>query len=86
MAWKRQTHANHGTILIETFSHEHAAGRLTENLAAKLKALGVTLAPIPRDGVFAVIERQERIGPFLRMLATFLKHFKGSRRDCPKTC
>ena len=79
MAWKRQTHANHGTILIETFSHEHAAGRLTENLAAKLKALGVTLAPIPRDGVFAVIERQERIGPFLRMLATFLKHFKGSR-------
>ena len=79
MEWKRQTHAEHGTVLIETFSHEHAAGRLTENLAAKLKALGVTLTPIPRDAVFAVLERQGRIGPFMRMLATFLKHYKDSR-------
>ena len=79
MEWKRQTHAEHGTVLIETFSHEHAAGRLTENLAAKLNALGVTLTPIPRDEVFAVLERQGRIGPFMRMLATFLKHYKDSR-------
>ena len=79
MEWKRQTHAEHGTVLIETFSHEHAAGRLTENLAAKLNALGVTLTPISRDEVFAVLERQGRIGPFMRMLATFLKHYKDSR-------
>ena len=79
MAWKRQTHAEHGTILVETFSHEHAAGRLTENLAAKLKHLGLTLTPIPRDEVFAVLERQGRIGPFMRILATFLKHYKDSR-------
>ena len=79
MAWKRQTHAEHGTILIETFSHEHAAGRLIKNLAEKLQAFDVTLAPIQRDQVFAVLKRQERINPFLRMLAIFLKHYKGAR-------
>ena len=81
MEWKRRTHAEHGTSLIETFSHEHAASRLTENLAAKLQAFKVTLVPIPRDQVFAVLERQGRIGPFMRMLATFLKHFKSARMN-----
>ena len=45
--WKRRLHAEHGTVLIETFSHEKAAGKLTENLAAKLAEHGVTLSPIP---------------------------------------
>ena len=79
MTWKRQTHAEHGTTLIETFSHEHAAGKLTENLAAKLHAHDVTLSPIPHDEVFAILNRQGRIDPFIRLLATFLKHFKGAR-------
>ena len=35
---------NTGTTLIETFSHEHTAGKLTENLAEKLRAHGVTLS------------------------------------------
>ena len=79
MEWKRRTHAEHGTILIETFSHEHAAGRLIENLAAKLRDSGVTLSPIPSSEVFAVLERQGKIDPFMRLLATFLKHYKGAR-------
>ena len=74
MEWKLRTHAAHGTILIETFSHEHAAGRLIENLAAKLRDSGVTLSPIPPAEVFAVLERQGKIDPFMRLLATFLKH------------
>ena len=45
MEWKRQLHAEHGTILIETFSHEHSAGRLLRNLEAELKAHGVELSP-----------------------------------------
>ena len=43
--WKLELHAEHGTTLIETFSHEQAAGRLTEKLAEKLRAHGVKFAP-----------------------------------------
>ena len=79
MAWKRQLHAERGTTLIETFSHEHAAGTLTRNLAAKLQAHGVSLSPIPPAKVFAILEEQGRIDPFIRLLATFLHHYKGAQ-------
>ena len=79
MDWKRRLHAEHATTLIETFSHERAAGRLTDNLAEKLAAHGVTLTPIPPEEVFAILEAQGKIDPFIRLLATFLHHFKGGR-------
>ncbi|WP_145683502.1 UvrD-helicase domain-containing protein [Azospirillum brasilense] len=77
MAWKRRLHADRGTVLIETFSHEKAAGRLTDNLAAKLAAHGVALSPIRPGEVFAILESQGRVSPFTRLVATFLQHFKG---------
>ena len=79
MKWKRQVHAKHGTVLIETFSHERADGKLIRNLTEKLAAHGVTLSPVPREQVFAILEEQGRIDPFMRLLTTFLQHFKGSR-------
>ena len=79
MDWKRWVHEEHGTVLIETFSHEHADGNLLRNLAKKLGAHGVVLSPIPRDDLFGVLEQQGRIDPFTRLLATFLQHFKGAR-------
>ena len=79
MEWKRQLHKKHGTTLIETFSHESAAGTLLDNLTARLRAHGVTLSPIPPSEAFAVLEQQGRIEPFIRLLATFLQHYKGSR-------
>ena len=79
MDWKRQVHAEHGTVLIETFSHERAEGKLIRNLTKKLAAHGVSLSPISRDKVFAVLEEQGRVDPFTRLLATFLQHFKGAR-------
>ena len=79
MDWKRKIHAKYGTILIETFSHEHADGRLVRNLEQKLASHGVTLAPIPRENVFAVLKKQGRIDSFTQLVATFLQHFKGSR-------
>ena len=78
MQWKRQLHDKHGTVLIETYSHERAAGKLTANLAVKLKARGVELAPIAPAEVFSVLDRQGRIDPFTNLVATFLQHFKGS--------
>ena len=79
MEWKRQVHADYGTVLVETFSYERAEGKLIRNLTEKLAAHGVSLAPIPKDKVFAVLEVQGRIDTFTRLLATFLQHFKGAR-------
>ena len=77
--WKRGVHAKHGTVLVETFSHEQTDGRLLRNLTEKLEAHGVALSPIPREQVFDILERQGRIDPLTRLVATFLQHFKGSR-------
>ena len=79
MQWKRRVHAEHGTVLVETFSHEQADGRLLRNLTEKLEAHAVTFSPIPREKLFAALDRQGRIDPFTRLVATFLQHFKGSR-------
>ena len=79
MAWKRRVHAERGTVLVETFTRERAEGRLLRNLEQKLAAHGVALTPLPRERVFSVLEAQGRIDPFIRLLATFLQHFKGSR-------
>ena len=77
--WKRGVHAEHGTVLVETFSHEHVDGRLLRNLTEKLAAHRVTLSPIPREKVFDVLEKQGQVDRFTRLVATFLQHFKGSR-------
>ena len=79
MEWKRKLHANHGTVLIETFSHENDDGKLSQHLAAKLADHGVTLSPIPADKTFAILEKQGRIDPFTRLVATFLQHYKGAQ-------
>ena len=77
--WKLELHAEHGTTLIETFSHEQAAGRLTENLAAKLRVHGVKFTRIPREEIFAVLNEQGRVEPLPQLVATLLQHFKGAR-------
>ena len=79
MDWKQQLHIEHGTILIETYSHEKAAGKLDENLAVKLADHGVTLSLIPPAEIFAVLEQQGRIDPFTQLVATFLRHYKGAQ-------
>ena len=86
MAWKRQTHATHGTTLIETFSYERVEGRLITALAEKLEP-HVTLTPLPPEKVFENLTELGQIDTFTRMLGTFLRHFKGSGRtveDCRK--
>ena len=77
--WKQGLHAEHGTVLIETFSYEKAAGELTKNLSEKLAAHGVTLSPIPSDQVFVALQEQEKVDPFTTLVATFLHHFKGAQ-------
>ena len=78
LEWKRNLHAEYGTTLIETFSHERAEGRLLRNLEAKLKQHGVTFSPITPERIFETLNQQNQIGPFAKLLATFLQHYKGS--------
>ena len=79
MAWKKELHEKHGTILVETFSHECAAGTLLRNLEKKLRDCGVTLSSVPPAEVFTTVEEKGWIDPFIRLVATFLQHFKGAR-------
>ena len=78
-AWKLELHAQHGTTLIETFSHEQASGQLMRNLTKKLRDHGIVLSSMPPDDIFDVLNEQGRVAPFARLVATFLQHFKGSR-------
>ena len=77
--WKLDLHAQHGTTLIQTFSHEQRAGKLMDNLARKLREHDVALNPIPTEEAFAVLNEQGRVAPFTDLVATFLQHFKGAR-------
>ena len=77
--WKIRLHRRHGTTLVETFSHEQTAGRLTESLAEKLRAHGVALKPLPRKRIFAALESQGRVPPLIQLAASFLQHVKGGR-------
>jgi len=77
--WKLALHKAHETVLIETFSYEKSAGRLTENLAEKLRTHGVELNPIPPADMFETLMEQGRVDPFTRFLATFIQHFKGAQ-------
>ena len=79
LEWKRQLHETHGTVLVETFSYEHASGTLITGLARKLAAHGVTLSPVPADRLFDALARQGRVDPFTRLVATFLQHVRGAR-------
>ena len=76
MAWKRQVHAEHGTVLIETYSYERSEGRLLEALAEKL-APHVRLAPRPPAEIYDRVVEMGQVDGFTRLLGTFLKHFKG---------
>ena len=85
MAWKKELHEKRGTILVETFSHERAAGTLLRNLEKRLRACGVTLSPIPPAEAFATLEEQGWIDPFMSLVATFLQHFKGAQLSHEQT-
>ncbi len=76
--WKQRLHAVHRTVLIETYSHEKTAGKLTEFLEDKLASHGVSLSPISQDDVFSLLHEQGRIDPFTRVVGTFLEHYKGA--------
>ena len=79
MEWKRDLHKRHGTRLIETHSHQRESGTLLRDLERRLAERGVALRRIPSGEIFATLDRHDRIDPFVRLLTTFLHHFKASQ-------
>ena len=83
ISWKRATHEQFGTVLVETYSHEKSAGTLLSGLKAKLEALpGKVLRtdPVPFAAVWKRLEEKGRMDRLLQTdSTTFLRHFKGSQ-------
>ena len=75
--WKRDTHAKHGTTLIETYSWQHGKDVLREELHATLETAGVIFSPLPRAALLDQLARQQDSN-LSRLLATFLDHAKTS--------
>lgn len=80
MTWKRKVHAEHGTILIETYSYERQEGQLLSKLAEKL-APYVTASPLPPETIFDRVTEMQQVDQFSRLLGTFLLKFKGGGYD-----
>ncbi|WP_425044674.1 UvrD-helicase domain-containing protein [Primorskyibacter sp. S87] len=75
MDWKRQVHAEHETVLVETYSWEREEGRLLEALAKKLEPY-VTLRPIPDIEIYDRVAEVGVVDSFTSLMGTFLRHFK----------
>jgi len=75
MDWKRQVHAEHETVLIETYSWEREEGRLLDALAEKLEP-HVTLRPIPNIEIYDRVAEVGVVDNFTSLMGTFLRHFK----------
>nr|WP_245544306.1 UvrD-helicase domain-containing protein [Oceanicola granulosus] len=84
MDWKRKVHAEHDTVLVETFSWERDEGRLLEALAKKLEP-HVTLRPISDIEIYDCVAEVGAVDSFTSLMGTFLRHFMngGYRvKDC----
>lgn len=84
MDWKRKVHAEHQTVLIETYSYERQEGRLLSSLAEKL-APYITLRPLSPDKIFDRVVELNQVDAFSMLLGTFLRKFKSggySLQDC----
>ncbi|UOA33133.1 DNA helicase IV [Sulfitobacter sp. DSM 110093] len=75
MDWKRQVHAEHETVLVETYSWEREEGRLLDALAEKLEP-HVTLRPIPNIEIYDRVAEVGVVDSFTSLMGTFLRHFK----------
>ncbi|WP_417480587.1 UvrD-helicase domain-containing protein [Maricaulis maris] len=75
MDWKRKVHAEHETVLVETYSWEREEGRLLDALADKLEP-HVTLRPIPDIEIYDRVAEVGVVDGFTSLMGTFLRHFK----------
>lgn len=77
--WKRETHNNYMTKLIETYSYEDSDGGLTDKLRAKLEMVGVVFNEVNYKTTFEnKIKYKDRV-LLIEIISTFLSLFKSNQ-------
>ena len=75
--WKRDTHDQHGSKLIETYSWQQRKGVLESSLEQKLREQEVEFNPVPYEELVRKLS-QESLSQLSHLLGTFLNHAKSS--------
>lgn len=80
MNWKRKTHENHGTTLIETYSYEMSEDILYKNLSQHLTSAGITLKPKSPSEIWNIINNtaKEEVKTFITLFGTFINLMKSN--------
>ena len=80
IAWKRELHRQHNTILIETFSYEMQEEVLFDNLKANLMAAGIKLQAKAPQEIWAIINQaaQEEVKSLMDLFSTFITLLKSN--------
>ena len=77
VTWKRATHSQNATTLIETCSWQHKQDTLLPTLRNRLEALGVRFELIPRETLIQQL-REQKLSWLSSLLMTFLNQVKTS--------
>ena len=80
IAWKRDTHSNYETTLVETFSYENKEGVLLEKLKTKLEAEGVVFKQRTNDEIWKILNTiaKDEVSALDTLINTFLNLFKSN--------
>ncbi len=86
MDWKRETHQNHQTNLIETYSYENKTNVLLSNLKTKLENFGVALQPRTSDEIWEILNSiaKDEVSALDTLINTFLNLFKSNNYEISK--
>lgn len=77
--WKRETHNNHKTKLIETYSYEDSEGGLADKLREKLEAVGVVFKEINYNFTFKNKIKYKDRTLLIEIICTFISLFKSNQ-------
>lgn len=78
MAWKRDTHRQFQTRLVETYSWEYENGDLFPKLSEALRKAGCSFAPISPNEALQMMNKSGVIDQFSELIGTFLTLYKGN--------
>jgi DNA helicase-4 len=86
IAWKRKTHSEHQTLLIETYSYENKEGVLLENLKANLEAQGVLFNERTNEEIWQILNSiaNDEVSALDTLINTFLNLFKSNNFQIEK--
>lgn len=80
IAWKRDTHENYKTNLVETYSYENREGVLLEKLQTKLETQGVIFKQRTTDEIWKILNSiaKDEVSALDTLINTFLNLFKSN--------